>query len=58
MRPRFTSAFLNFYWSKLSKRLPLFVIKSLIFDSQDYHRKVSICVKELAKNELISISGW
>ena len=36
--------------------LPLFVIKSS-FVEQDYQRKASICVKELAKNELISISG-
>ena len=44
-------------WNLNEPQCKIVVIKSLIFVNQDYQRKVSILVKELAKNELISISG-
>ena len=39
------------------KEVAIICYKKFDFVNQDYQRKVSIFVNELAKNELISISG-
>ena len=49
--------FLTFIAVNLIEEVTTVCYRSLIFINQGYQRTASVCVEELAKNELISISG-